>query len=157
MPLGCGSPFPDHTLPDPSGAYHALSTAWSSGPALVLFGHGDCRTTREALPYLDRIQRHCPASAGVLAVLQDTAVAARALSTELGLALPLRLDGDPYRAAAGVRLTVVPTLFLVEQGGRVAGVSEALRRADVVAFAQRLGVAMPLLDHADPLPELRPG
>lgn len=156
MPRSSGA-FPDFELADPEGGLGRLSEAWKGGPALLILGHRDCKTTRETLPLVDRIHARRGDGASVLALLQDDPETARGLREQLGLRMPIRLDPDPYPVAAALDLTTVPTLFLIEPGGAIAGVSEALRRADLESFAARLGVPGPLFTAEDKVPALKPG
>lgn len=149
--------FPSLALPDLEGALRPLAAAWAEGEALIAVGHHECRTTREALPFLDRIHRRRRAGTGTLLVLQDDAEAARALVSELGLGVPVRLEPHPYPLAKAIGLGVVPTLFLVERDGAIARVSEGFRRSDLEALAKRLGVAGPLFAPDDLAPAFRPG
>lgn len=148
--------FPDLSLPGLDGPPSPISEAWRSGRALVLLGHRTCKTTRQTLPYVDRIHRRCAAPHRVLAVLQDEAEEARELRRSLGLELEIRLEPDPYPLAAALGLTTVPTLFLVE-AGRIEGVSEGFHRGELEGFAASLGVVGPLFDADDKAPALRPG
>ncbi|HET7295477.1 MAG TPA: hypothetical protein VFM88_23885 [Vicinamibacteria bacterium] len=156
MPRATG-PFPDLELPDPDGALHPLAEAWARGPALVVLGHRNCKTTREALPFVELIHARCGGGATVLAVLQDDAETARALTDQLSLTLPVRLEPDPYPLAAALDVTTVPTFFLVARGGAIERASEALRRADLEAFGARLGVPSPLFTAEDKVPAHKPG
>lgn len=149
--------FPGLALPDLDGMERSLSEAWREGAALVLVGHRDCKTTRQTLPVVDRIHERRAPGTGILAVLQDDPDTARGLVSSLGLALPVRLDRDPYRLAEALGLQAVPTLFLVGPEGTLEAVSEGFVRADLEAFAARLGVAGPLFAPADNAPSLRPG
>jgi hypothetical protein len=149
--------FPALALPDLEGNPRPLDAAWSEGRALILVGHGDCRTTREALPYVDRIHRRREAGTSVVAVLQDDSDAASDLVAELDLDVPVVLEPDPYPLARSLDLVAVPTLYLVERGGAIEQVSIGLRRSDLEGFAARLGVPGPLFTPADQTPELRPG
>jgi hypothetical protein len=156
MPLASG-PFPSAVLGDLEGAQRPIAEAWAKGPALVVVGHRNCKTTREILPLVDRIHARRGSGAGVLAVLQDDPETARELRDQIGLALPLRLEPDPYPLAAALELTTVPTLFLVAPEGTIERVSEALRRADLEAFAARLGVEGELFRAEDNVPAFKPG
>ena len=149
--------FPAIALPDLEGHPRPLQGAWSGGRALILVGHGDCGTTRETLPYLDRIHRRCKAGATVVLVLQDDREAARALVNERSLDVPVRLEPDPYPLARALDLVAVPTLYLVEPGGGIDRVSIGLRRSDLEAFAARLGAPGPLFTPEDRGREFRPG
>jgi hypothetical protein len=149
--------FPELALPALDGTRRPLSEAWSRGRALVAIGHGDCKTTRMTLPYVDRIHQRRAREHGVVAVLQDTPAAAAELKRELGLSLPLLLEADPYPLARALDVVTVPTLLLVEPDGRVSRVSLGFSRLDLMVFAEALGIAEPLFDADDPAPALRPG
>jgi peroxiredoxin len=156
LPLALGAAFPSPALLDEHGREARLSAAWAEGEALIAVGHSGCRTTRLALPYVDRLHQRRAPGARVVAVLQDTPEDARALRDDLRLELPLWLEPDPYPLAAALGLTLVPTLFVVGRDGRVAAVCEAFRRAELESFAARWGAA-PLFEADDPAPALRPG
>jgi hypothetical protein len=149
--------FPDLSLPGLDGKTHPLSEAWSKGEGLFLIGHRSCKTTREAIPYFDRIHRRAGAGHGVRLVLQDDAETASALVADMGLAVPVRLEADPYPVAASLGLVAVPTLFLVDRAGKIAHVTEAFDRADLEMLAGRVGVAGPLFTDADKAPAFKPG
>ena len=149
--------FPDMGLHDLSGVERPLSEAWRGGLALVLIGHKGYKTTRETLPYVDRIHRRRAPQHGVLAVLQDEPQDAAELKRSLDLELPLLLEPDPYPLAEALDLVAVPTLFLVGGDGAIVRVSEAFSRADLDAFAGLLGVAGPLFEPDDRMPAIKPG
>lgn len=152
-----GDRVPDLPLPDLSGASFPLSEAWAAGPALILVGHRNCKTTRQTLPYVDRIYRRRGQGHEVRVVLQDDAPTARQLVADQGLRVPSRLDLEPYALGAALRLEAVPTLLLVGTDGVVQRVSEAFNRADLEAFAELLGVEGALFAADDPSPAYRPG
>jgi hypothetical protein len=147
-------PFPGIPLESLDGRESRVH-AGGAWPTLVLVGHSDCRTTRDTLPLVDRIHRR--GRGLVTAVLQDTAAAARDLAATLGLAVPILLEADPYPLAAALDLAAVPTLFELTPEGQIASVSEGLQRADLEAFAARLGVDGPLLGPEDAIPAHKPG
>lgn len=157
MIVSAESLFPERTLFDSEGRAVPLASRWESGLALFLLGHRDCKTTRELLPHVDRVHRRCGAGASVVAVLQDSPGTAAGLKARLALELPVLLDAAPYPLASDLALEVVPTLFLVERGGRIAATSEAFRRADLESFAARLGVEGPLFASDENVPAFRPG
>jgi hypothetical protein len=149
--------FPRLALPDLEAAPRELSLCWQRGEALVVIGHKNCKTTRQTLPYVDRIWRRRAEPHGVLAILQDPPADARELRAKLALALPLLLEADPYPLAHALQLATVPTLFLVDRAGQIAGLSEGFVRKDLEAFADRLGVAAPLFTPEDKAPAMKPG
>jgi hypothetical protein len=148
--------FPPLSLAGIEGQERPLAEAWQQGPALIVVGHSGCDTTRFILPYLERAHReHTRGTA--LAILQDEPEEARSLAQRLGLTVPIALDRPPYPLVATLALPLVPVVFLVGEDGRVEAVSEAFRRADLEAFAQRLGVPEPFFRPGEKAPALRPG
>jgi len=150
-------PFPRLALPDLDGVPREIEECWAAGEALVLIGHRNCKTTRQTIPYVDRIHRRRGAGHAVLVVLQDDAATARGLAQDLGLEVPLRLEADPYPLAAELRLVAVPTLFLIRQDGTIAKTTEAFHRADLEEYAARLGNGSPLFTPEDRAPAMKPG
>jgi hypothetical protein len=150
-------PFPDLALTGLDGKSHPLSEAWSKGEALFLLGHRNCKTTRETIPYFDRIHRRAGEAHRVRLVLQDDAETARALVATMGLAVPVRLEPDPYPVADSLGLVTVPTLFLVDRSGTIAHVTEAFNRAELEMLAGRVGVTGPLFTADDKAPAFKPG
>jgi hypothetical protein len=148
--------FPCLSLDSLADGAPPLERAWAEGEALILVGHRDCRTTRQTLPFLDRIHRR-KGSGTALAVLQDDREAALGLVREQGLDLPVLLEADPYPLAAALTLEVVPTVFLVKRGGEIEKAVQGFDRAALEAFAARLSVAGPLFAPEDDVPAFRPG
>jgi hypothetical protein len=150
-------PFPELSLPDLTGTRRPLAETWATGAALLLIGHGDCKTTLQTLPFLDRIHRRRGPGSGVRLLLQDERDAARRLVSELKLEVPVGLEADPYPLAEALGLVTVPTLFLLRRGGSIAGVSEGFNRAEIESLAVSLGVEGPLFTPEDAVPAFRPG
>ena len=123
----------------------------------LLIGHRNCKTTRQTIPFVDRIQRRRGAGHAALVVLQDDEETARTLAADLDLDVPIRLEADPYPLAAKLDLVVVPTLFLIRADGTIAKTTEAFHRADLEEYAARLGVAGPLFTPEDKAPATKPG
>jgi hypothetical protein len=149
--------FPALALPDLEGRPRRLDEAWSGGLALILVGHADCRTTRDALPYLERIHRRRGAGSSVVLVLQDDRATAHAIVADQDLSVPVRLEPDPYPLARALQLIAVPTFYLVDALGRIERVSIGLSRSELEGFASSLGVAGPVFTPEDRAPEFRPG
>jgi len=151
-------PFPLLSLPDLEGAERPFVTAWAARPALFVFGHRDCITTRMTLPFVDRIHRRRPPDTSVIAILQDDAESVRELRRDLELDLPVRLEADPYPVAAEMDLRTVPTVMLVGTDGRIARTCEGFKRDELEALARAMGMVGPLFTEADAgLPPRRPG
>jgi hypothetical protein len=144
-------------LPDLDGVHRPIEEAWAAGEGLLLIGHGDCKTTRQTIPFVDRIHRRRGSGHAALVVLQDDLATARTLAADLRLEVPIRLEADPYPLAAELGLVVVPTLFLIRADGTIAKSTEAFHRADLEDYAARLGVKAPLFTPEDEAPATKPG
>lgn len=144
-------------LRDLEGALRPVEEAWAAGEGLVVIGKRDCKTTRQTLPFVDRIHRRRALGPGVTVILQDDADTARALAADLRLETPIRLDEDPYPLVAELGLEVVPTVFLVGPEGAILKTTEAFHRADLQEYAARLGVSGPLFTPEDKAPAMKPG
>jgi hypothetical protein len=135
----------------------ALDVPTEREGSVVMVGHSDCETSRLMLRTLDRLNRRRTRPLAVTAVLQDEPAAARALAEDLGLTLPLRLDGDPYALTRPLGLTGVPVTFVLGPDRAVREEIEAFRRADVERLAALLGVPPPVFEPGETAPALRPG
>lgn len=151
------NPFPSHSLPDLEGVQRPLSMTWAEGPALILIGHRDCATTRLTLPFVDRLHHSRPPGASVVAVLQDDPAAARALMADLGLAMPVLIEADPYPLSAELELRAAPTLILVGRDGLILRAAEGFSRIDLDGLAVAFGSTAPLFSPTDTAPPRRPG
>lgn len=149
------SAVPALELPGLDGRPVSLAGTWSAGAGLLVIGHGECATTRLTLPFVERLHRQAP-HGGVTVVLQDAKEDASALSRELGLSMPVLLEGEPYPLTSELGVRTVPTLLLLDASGRVEEAREGFRRDDLEALAARLG-AGPLFTAADSAPASRPG
>ena len=139
-----------------SGSLRSVESAWAGGEAVIIHGHRNCKTTRQTLPYVDRIHRR-KGKGTVLAVLQDDRETAEALVAEQGLLMPVLLEADPYPLAAAVSLEVVPTVFLIRSDGTIETAVQGFNRAALEALAARLGVMGPLFTAEDDAPATKPG
>ncbi len=148
------TPFtlPDSGLLTPEGKATS-SRAMIGGPTLVMIGHKDCKTTRQTLPFIDRIHKD---GGRAMAVMQDTPEDAKAAFAKLGLTLPFVSEPDPFAFSRAVGIATVPTLLFVETDGTVSLTSEAFRRPDINAFATRLGAPIPVIAN-DTMPGFKPG
>lgn len=108
---------PRLTLTDLDGAQ--ITTDESFWPALLVFFHTGCDTSRSAAPYLERLYRaYLSAGIRVVAISQDPRRPSKEFSAEVGWTLPVVLDpdGDASRA---YEVEWVPSLFWHDRRGRV--------------------------------------
>jgi hypothetical protein len=149
------TPFtlPNADLLTSGGKVVSSSAMYAGGPTLVLIGHKDCKTTRQTLPFIDRIHKD---GGRAVAMMQDSPAAAGAALAKLGLTLPFFSETDPYKLSIDLGIVTVPTLLLIEADGTVSLTSEAFRRPDIEAFALRLGAPKPVIAN-DTMPGFKPG
>jgi hypothetical protein len=146
-------PLPQTELQKPDGSAISSSAMHAGGPTLVMIGHLNCKTSRQTLPFIDRIHRD---GGRAVAMLQDSREDAAAGLAKLGLTLPFFCEGNPYALSAAIGIVTVPTLLFIEADGTVALTSEAFRRPDIEAFAERLGAPKPVIEN-DTMPGFKPG
>lgn len=149
------APFalPQTGLLKPDGSAAPSSALHEGGPTLVVIGHLNCKTTRQTLPFIDRIHKD---GGRAVAMLQDSPEDAAAGLAKLGLTLPFFCERDPYALSSAIGLVTVPTLLFIEADGTVALTSEAFRRPDIEGFAERLGAPKPVIAN-DTMPGFKPG
>lgn len=149
------TPFtlPEAELLSSEGIATTAKALHAGGPTLVVIGHLNCKTTRQTLPFTNRI--HMDGGRAV-ALLQDSPEDGAAGLAKLGLTLPFFCERDPYVLSTAIGIVTVPTLLFIEADGTVALTSEAFRRPDIEAFALRLGVPKPVIEN-DTMPGFKPG
>jgi hypothetical protein len=149
------TPFvlPPTELQNPDGSAASSHALHAGGPTLLVIGHMNCKTSKQTLPFIDRIHRD---GGRAVAMLQDSPEDAAAGLAKLGLTLPFLCERNPYALSAAIGLVTVPTLLFIEADGTVALTSEAFRRPDIEAFAERLGAPKPVIAN-DTMPGFKPG
>ena len=149
------TPFalPQAALLTPEGAGAPSRALYTGGPTLVMIGHMNCKTSRQTLPFIDRIHKD---GGRAVAMLQDSPEDAAAGLAKLGLTLPFLCERSPYALSTAIGIVTVPTLLFIEADGTVALTSEAFRRPDIEAFAERLGAPKPVIAN-DTMPGFKPG
>lgn len=149
------TPFvlPESPLQKTDGSVVSSRALHAGGPTLVLIGHMNCKTSKQTLPFIDRIHKD---GGRAVAMLQDSSEDAAAGLAKLGLDLPYFCERNPYALSTAIGLVTVPTLLFIEADGTVALTSEAFRRPDIEAFAVRLGAPKPVIAN-DTMPGFKPG
>ena len=149
------APFalPQAELRSSEGAEAASSALHAGGPTVVIIGHLNCKTSKQTLPFIDRIHKD---GGRAMALMQDTPEEAKEAFARLGLTLPFLSEPNPYVLSTAIGIVTVPTLLFIEADGTVALTSEAFRRPDIEAFAERLGAPKPVIAN-DTMPGFKPG
>jgi len=160
-PVGVGDPLPAVTLPRLGGGEVTIPVAGK--PTLLLFTKSSCPTCTWAAPLFRELhERLGGSSLAVVAVAQDDEDAESEFAREHRLGYPVALESSPWRLAADLGLTTVPTAVYVDADGRCGLVSPGFARDDLVGVAERVaahdgtGPRAPFAA-GDDVPAFRPG
>lgn len=150
--LQAGEHAPAFSLSDLEGNVRHLGDLTASGPVLLAFFKISCPTCQFTLPFLNRVS-----GLRVFGISQNDAEGTRGFIEGFGIDYPVLLD-DPesgYKASNAYGLTHVPSLFLVDPGGRIEWASNGFHRGDLEALAARAGSR--LFRPGERVPDWRPG
>lgn len=109
---------PALTLPSLDGDSWSYDSASDSRPTLLVFFETDCPTCQLTMPYLNRLATALQEAAQVVAISQDSPEATRAAIDQFPIEFPVVLDAE-LTASKQFDPLAVPTLFLLDSGGRV--------------------------------------
>lgn len=145
------------------GKRYALQDGGGEVTFLAFFKNS-CPTCQLIFPFLQRLfERLDSAPLRFWGISQDDAAQTQAFSQQWGIHFPLLPDASGYHVSNAYGLTNVPTLYLVEPGGRIVWSSMGFVKSDLEALAAELrrrfripGVT-PLFVESDGVPELKPG
>jgi hypothetical protein len=117
------------------------------GPVWVAFFKISCPTCQLAFPFLERLHP----GTRIYGISQNDADDTREFAERFSPTLPMLLDpeADDFPASNAFGITSVPTMFLVEPGGRIDRVIEGWDRAEM----ERLGA----MRATDRVPAFKPG
>jgi peroxiredoxin len=134
-----GSIAPAFTLDDLNGGKRSLEEILKRGAALIAFYKISCPVCQLTLPFLDRISR---GSLQVIAISQDDERGTKKFDEKFGVSLPTLLDreGDDYAASNAYGISHVPSLFLIEQDGRVSMAVDGFAKRELEAMGERAGI-----------------
>jgi peroxiredoxin len=152
---------PEFDLPSLAGGRKRLQDLLASGPVLLAFYKGTCPTCQLTFPFLQRLESGKSADAPqVVAISQDDARTTAEFNRRYGVSFLTLLDPPVegalrYPASNAYRITNVPTLFLVEQDGRVSLSVTGFDKAELERLGRRFGVE--IFTAAERVPVLQPG
>jgi peroxiredoxin len=138
--LGRGDIAPDFRLKRLDGGEFSLSESLAQRPVLLAFYKVSCPTCQYTFPYLDRIagQTNIP----FFGVSQDDEQGTQEFSADFGIRFPSLLDcrksGYPVSNSFGI--THVPSLYLIDQDGRISWRSEGFSKSDLDQLGEYTGV-----------------
>src|SRR5262245_28175312 len=130
-------------------------------PSLLVFFETDCPTCQLTIPYLNRLAQATCGKAEVVGISQDGEVATRELVEQAPIKFTVVMDRD-LSVSREYGPQAVPTLFLIDAGGKIARTSVAFDKAALNAIAAEMCAAtgvepFELAGGADGGPETKPG
>jgi len=156
--LQAGTSAPDIRLLSLTGEEVVLAEQLKQGSVALVFFKVSCPTCQFSLPFLERLYSAQSAGAPrILGISQDGAAATLEFNRRFGIHFPVLLDPakDNYPASNAYRITNVPSLFLVEEGGRIAWALNGFHKGEMERLGERFGQSP--FEHGERVPALRPG
>jgi peroxiredoxin len=131
-----------------------------AGPRAVVFYKVTCPTCQVAAPAMERLFRSAPRS--FAAVVQDPPERAKDFNETYGTTFSPVPDTEPYDLSNAFGVRTVPTLFILDEAGRVEDVAESWDRQGwnraTARLAKLTGLDLPeVSEDGDGLPPFRPG
>jgi peroxiredoxin len=140
--LEAGSEAPAFELQELNGGRRSLQAILERGPALFAFFKSSCPVCQLTLPFLDRMADS--PTMQVIAISQDDAETTRAFQRRFGVSRqPILFDEAKagYPASNAFGISSVPSLFVVEQDGKISKAFSGFSKRDIEALGERMGVA----------------
>ena len=138
--LGRGDIAPDFRLKQLEGGEFSLAESLARGPVLVAFYKVSCPTCQYTFPFLERMA----GKTGIpfFGISQDDEQGTREFREDFGIRFPTLLDSRNlgYPASNQFGITHVPTLYLIDQDGRISWDSQGFSKADLEQLGERTGV-----------------
>jgi peroxiredoxin len=155
--LGQGESAPDFELEDAAGHAWSLREALKASPVVLVFFKISCPTCQLALPFLERLLKGtAPGAPQLVAISQDDAVGTGQFQRRFQLTMRTILDRPgAYPASNAYGIRNVPSLFVVEQDGRISSSVAAFSKVFLEQLGERFGIQP--FRCGEQVPELRPG
>jgi peroxiredoxin len=118
--LDVGALAPHFTLLGIDGREYSVPRDISGKPALFMFFKITCPTCDITFPYINRLRELYPDDLNIWAIAQDPPDKAREYSSQHRIEYPVLIDAPTYTVSKLYDPAATPTLFLVDERGRVA-------------------------------------
>ena len=158
-----GNTAPEFSLKSLDQREYSLRALLERGPVVAAFFKISCPVCQFTFPFLERLhQRYGASGATFLGISQDDARATKSFASEYGVTFPMVLDENGYAVSNAYGLTIVPTIFLIEPGGKVKVSSMGFDKKDLESIgselAERRKIGLSPLFHPDEVvPANKPG
>jgi peroxiredoxin len=162
--INAGQTAPPFFLKSLDGKEYSLAKLLEKGPVVIAFFKISCPVCQFTLPFLQRVaDRYSGDNATVLTISQDDTKSTASFNKEYSLSMLTLLD-DPkdYAVSNAYGLSMVPTIFLIEPGGKVKVSCMGFGKADLEQIAAELSTrrkiaAAPLFRNDEVIPASKPG
>ncbi len=136
-----GEQAPGFELKTLQGGKQSLQEILKAGPVLFAFYKISCPVCQLTAPYLERL-----AAGGkiqIVGVSQDDAASTQGFIQRFGVTFPTLLDqaSEGYPASNAYGISSVPSLFLVENDGRISKSFSGFSKHDLEILGERAGAA----------------
>ncbi|SRR6266568_5980576 len=133
--LTSGTKAPDFRLPLLGGGEFSLKEALAKSAVVIAFFKISCPVCQWAFPLYDRLAQKLKAvGVTLIGVSQDDRESTLDFVREFGVNFPVALDSRGYIVSNAYGLTNVPTVFEVQQDGKITTSSVSWAREEVEAI-----------------------
>jgi len=152
--LAAGVQAPDFELRDMNGIAHRLGTALIHGPVVLVFFKESCPTSQFTFPHIQRIFAGAGKDwhAQLWAISQDDSEDTRRFAHRYGITFDMLIDEYPYDVSNAYGIVSVPTIFIIEQDGKIGMSDNGFSKASLNQMAGH-----EMFTPNDGLPASRPG
>ena len=152
--LDTGTRAPDFRLPRLEGGEAALSDLLAGGRVLLAFFKITCPVCQLTMPYLERIG--AGGKLPIYGISQNDAEDTREFNRRFGVTFPELLDPEgSYPASNAYGISTVPTMYLIEPGGKITRVIEGWNKREMEWLGTQAGVEV--IRREDSVPEWKAG
>lgn len=161
--LSSGAVAPQLMLKDLGGNSVSLADVLGNGPAIVAFFKVGCPTCQFTFPFVQRLyETYGGPNFAFLGISQDSPADTRQFMHHFGIKLPMLIDDHGYSASKAYGLTNVPTLFWINQDGKIHASSSGFSKSDLEKIASEVALATgkaaePLFRPGEVVPSYKPG
>jgi len=154
---------PGFSLKSLDGKTYSLDALLDHGPVVAAFFKVSCPVCQFTFPFLERMhKRYSGAGVTIMGVSQDDARDTRDFCREYGVTFPVVIDDKGYPVSNAYGLTNVPTIFLIESGGKVRVSSMGFDKKDLETISAALALrrriaAAPLFRSDEIIPAQKAG
>jgi len=135
-----GNTAPGFLLKSLDNKEYPLTKLLERGPVVTAFFKISCPVCQFTFPFLERLhKRYGGDGVTILGISQDDAKATSKFAKEYGVSFPMLIDdSNGYVASNAYGLTSVPTIFLIENEGKVKVSSAGFDKKDLETIAKEL-------------------